>query len=478
MSTAENGDNDSPKFRPFITPNHKLPKVKRAKYSTSLDPRGYIPGTIMFARDDGFPRLLPQIHRVYLHVLTHLSLSLSHPSSLTTVYEYIINGQAIMWDRETGVTSTSRVSGRPSGTQRLTSSRWSTRTRILRFARFAAGSSESKGLGVIPYEHAQILCIRTAWNIRKELIPLFGPRFRFEALDPSHPDYGCLLLTGDMPTPTKLHPHDHVHDAARPHLVQSHRQSPSPTTPPREVEDRKNDRIVASMSVSRLLNDPTPDEPARAVSVDWDGDLYMHDAGSRDNSIRPEGEEPIDDDDDDDDDESTTPATSDSGIMTPSPTFRVVPRLPVPHNLAHPPKDYHHAHHHNHHHRPAPAPRRNTAPIIMPVLSLEIPQHGRQSGPNTAYPDPYGQYQCHQPPPPMPYNHQPQASASYPPYRRPAHARVVQPPSQDLVETINATILLQQLSQDDGKRPLKPIRKDALPNSVVVEGQMFRIYYD
>lgn len=37
-------DNDCPRFRPFVSPNQRTVKVKKAKYSTSLDPRGYIPG--------------------------------------------------------------------------------------------------------------------------------------------------------------------------------------------------------------------------------------------------------------------------------------------------------------------------------------------------------------------------------------------------------------------------------------------------
>lgn len=37
-------DNDCPRFRPFACPTQRKIKVKKAKYSTSLDPRGYIPG--------------------------------------------------------------------------------------------------------------------------------------------------------------------------------------------------------------------------------------------------------------------------------------------------------------------------------------------------------------------------------------------------------------------------------------------------
>lgn len=44
METTASNDNDCPRFRPFASPTQRMIKVKKAKYSTSLDPRGYIPG--------------------------------------------------------------------------------------------------------------------------------------------------------------------------------------------------------------------------------------------------------------------------------------------------------------------------------------------------------------------------------------------------------------------------------------------------
>jgi hypothetical protein len=44
MATTTSNESDCPRFRPFVSPNQRLIKVKKAKYSTSLDPRGYIPG--------------------------------------------------------------------------------------------------------------------------------------------------------------------------------------------------------------------------------------------------------------------------------------------------------------------------------------------------------------------------------------------------------------------------------------------------
>lgn len=52
--------NDNPEFRPFHVPG--MPQIRRHKYSTSLDDRGYIP-----------------------------------------VYEFMIGEFPVMWDRETGM---------------------------------------------------------------------------------------------------------------------------------------------------------------------------------------------------------------------------------------------------------------------------------------------------------------------------------------------------------------------------------------
>lgn len=74
-------DNDCPRYRPFgpSTTTQRIVKVKKAKYSTSLDPRGYIPG----------------------NTIKH-SWQSSQLTYTYAVYEYLINGQPIMWDRESG----------------------------------------------------------------------------------------------------------------------------------------------------------------------------------------------------------------------------------------------------------------------------------------------------------------------------------------------------------------------------------------
>lgn len=46
VNNNSNNESDCPRFRPFVSPTQRMIKVKKAKYSTSLDPRGYIPGKI------------------------------------------------------------------------------------------------------------------------------------------------------------------------------------------------------------------------------------------------------------------------------------------------------------------------------------------------------------------------------------------------------------------------------------------------
>lgn len=50
--------------------------------------------------------------------------------------------------------------------------------------------------------------------------------------------------------------------------------------------------------------------------------------------------------------------------------------------------------------------------------------------------------------------------------------------AQDIIDTISATILLQRLSQDDGKRPFKPFESTGIPSKVIVGHQEFSICWD
>ncbi|GAA5814728.1 hypothetical protein MFLAVUS_008229 [Mucor flavus] len=182
-------DNDCLMYRPFQSDNIQ---IKKDHYSTSLDPRGYIP-----------------------------------------VYEYMINNTPIMWDRETGYVHFTGIwkalGNSKSDIVKMVDSNPELGTKKIR-----GGFLRIQGTW-IPYDYAHLLCKRTAWHIRKELIPIFGQKFPFEALHPDHQDYGCLLL-------------DPIKKSS--HLKRNTMRQTKPYTRPMKRKSRENNK----MSVTRLLN--------------------------------------------------------------------------------------------------------------------------------------------------------------------------------------------------------------------------------
>ena len=131
--------------------------------------------------------------------------------------------QPIMWDRETGKEISRLRETKERNTEQILFFNCSYRlVYILGFVHFTGiwkclGNSKADIVRVVdsnpelgvtkirggflkiqgtwmPFEHAKTLCRRTAWRIRDKLIPLFGPTFADECLPPTHDDYGCLLL--------------------------------------------------------------------------------------------------------------------------------------------------------------------------------------------------------------------------------------------------------------------------------------------
>lgn len=179
------------------------------------------------------------------------------------------------------------------------------------------------------------MCKRTAWTIRKELIPIFGQGFTTEALHPDHPDYGCLLLDPkNLPANGKnssQHKRNTMRQNNKPYckrintpkirtpkpmknsnyLKKKHRQQQEEQEQQQQKEEEEQEKerkmmISASMSVNRLLNDEDEDDILSS-------------------------EEEFDDDDEDEDDMMTDDngsSTSSSTSSLSSPTFRVVQTYP------------------------------------------------------------------------------------------------------------------------------------------------------
>ncbi|CAE6460373.1 unnamed protein product [Rhizoctonia solani] len=117
----------------YMTPNHR---VTKARYVTSSDPRGYVP-----------------------------------------VYEYPLNGQWIMMDTDDGYVLWTGI--------------WK-----------ALGNSKADIVKILESQPdlatklrrvALELARRVAWNIRYDLVPLFGPTFPDSCLSPDQPGYGKVV---------------------------------------------------------------------------------------------------------------------------------------------------------------------------------------------------------------------------------------------------------------------------------------------
>ncbi|KAL7332546.1 hypothetical protein PS15p_204569 [Mucor circinelloides] len=361
-----NMDNDCPRYRPFApsTTSQRTVKIKKAKYSTSLDPRGYIP-----------------------------------------VYEYLINGQPIMWDRESGYVHFTGI-WKSLGNSKADIVKMVDSNPELKVKKIRGGFLKIQGTW-IPYEYAYLLCKRTAWMIRKDLVAIFGPRFLNDALDPSHPEYGCLLLD------PKCNQKGMNNRQTTMRQVSHHpyRRSDFMRRNSRDKIIKKNDKIVSSMSLSRLLN----------TSII---DTNQHELQSNDAVF------------------------SESPNTTPSPTFRVVPlptALKAEQEARLLPPIF-----------TSTSDRRSSEPRITPIYSPSSSSTSSLwSSPNS---------------PSALSTSNSSSDLMLPP---PTHAY-----SKDIIDTINATILLQRLSQDDGARPFKPMHPNSIPSKVMVGSQEFRICWD
>lgn len=179
----------------------------------------------------------------------------------------------------------------------------------------------------IPYDFAHILCKRTAWDIRKELIPIFGPQFPLEALAPDHPDYGCLLLDPKNISTNKASQQKRMRTTKRETIKQQHRQQqqrPVRRTKPKPMRSSsgRHSKIASSMSVTRLLNEQSDEE-------------MSDDSGSQE--------------------------SIDSPQSTPSPSFRVIQTFPPEDSLILPPIN-------NEYWSPPPIMDRSLTPVAQDII--------------------------------------------------------------------------------------------------------------
>ncbi|CAE7100752.1 unnamed protein product [Rhizoctonia solani] len=127
----------------YMTPNHR---VTKARYVTSSDPRGYVP-----------------------------------------VYEYPLNGQWIMMDTDDGYVLWTGIW--KADIVKILESQPDLASKL---RRVRGGYLKMQGTWMAR-DVALELARRVAWNIRYDLVPLFGPSFPDSCLSPEQPGYGKVV---------------------------------------------------------------------------------------------------------------------------------------------------------------------------------------------------------------------------------------------------------------------------------------------
>ncbi|KAI8337447.1 transcription regulator HTH, apses-type DNA-binding domain-containing protein [Chlamydoabsidia padenii] len=136
---------------------YTLPLVTKVKYATSWDERGYIP-----------------------------------------VKEYFINGHSILLDSEKGDICLTGI-WKVLGYQKSEINKFIKLNPNIQLKKITGGNLKIQGTWISFYT-ARALCLRIAWDIRHQLVPLFGTEFVHECYSPYHPMYRAMALDWDMPT--------------------------------------------------------------------------------------------------------------------------------------------------------------------------------------------------------------------------------------------------------------------------------------
>ncbi|CAK5269957.1 unnamed protein product [Mycena citricolor] len=177
----------SPRFRPFACPSHPIAK---GRYITSNDPRGYIP-----------------------------------------VYEYPLNGQWIMMDIDDGYilwTGIWKALGNSKADIVKMVDSQPELASVIR--RVRGGYLKIQGTWM-PYETALRLARRVAWNIREDLVPLFGPTFPGTCLSPDQPGYGQIVANSGRRRARRVVPPPPPREAGTVAQLQLHAPAPAQDRP-------------------------------------------------------------------------------------------------------------------------------------------------------------------------------------------------------------------------------------------------------
>ncbi|KAJ7680048.1 hypothetical protein B0H17DRAFT_1206193 [Mycena rosella] len=151
FQTVPSPTGQGPRFRPFASSVHR---VTKGRYITSNDPRGYIP-----------------------------------------VYEYPLNNQWIMMDIDDGYVLWTGIWKALGNSKADIVKMVDSQPELAHVIRRVRGGYLKIQGTWMPFEVALRLARRVAWNIRDDLIPLFGPTFPSTCLSPDQPGYGQVVAS-------------------------------------------------------------------------------------------------------------------------------------------------------------------------------------------------------------------------------------------------------------------------------------------
>ncbi|OAV93753.1 hypothetical protein PTTG_06235 [Puccinia triticina 1-1 BBBD Race 1] len=140
-------------------------------------------------------RLYPSQHRVSM---TRYATS-TDPRGYIPVFEYPLNGQYIMIDCETGMVHFTGIWKALGHTKADVVKLVESDPTIAPYLRKVRGGYLKIQGTWLPFDTAKTLARRVAWQIRYDLVPLFGPEFPDTCLGPGEPGFGQLLLSAPKP---------------------------------------------------------------------------------------------------------------------------------------------------------------------------------------------------------------------------------------------------------------------------------------
>ncbi|PLW24234.1 hypothetical protein PCANC_04090 [Puccinia coronata f. sp. avenae] len=244
--------------------------VPTSSFLTSMSPQP--PRTVQAlvneeARAPPPVRLYPSQHRVSM---TRYATS-TDPRGYIPVFEYPLNGQYIMIDCETGMVHFTGIWKALGHTKADVVKLVESDPTIAPYLRKVRGGYLKIQGTWLPFETAQTLARRVAWQIRYDLVPLFGPEFPDTCLGPGEPGFGQLLLSAPKPRgrrgAKKTAVASSIVHEKTPSINDSHNQARPGSNPPQDsMVNRRQETASAMNGYSPMLSQARYSPYTRAPS--------------------------------------------------------------------------------------------------------------------------------------------------------------------------------------------------------------------